>query len=120
MFDFLPSSIEYVRAGRLRALAVTTVARVDFLPDVPTVADFVPGFEAVLWFGVGAPRNTPTEIVDKLNREINTALADPRMRARIADLGSVAFPSSTADLAQLIAADTEKWVKVIRTANIKL
>jgi tripartite-type tricarboxylate transporter receptor subunit TctC len=120
MFDFLPSSIEYVRAGRLRAVALTAATRLESLQDVPTVADFVPGFEAAIWFGLGAPRNTPTEIIDQLNREINAALSDPRMRGRIADLGSVAFPSSPAELATSIAANTEKWAKVIRTANIKL
>jgi tripartite-type tricarboxylate transporter receptor subunit TctC len=120
MFEFLPSSIEFVRAGRLRALAVTTATRVEFLPDIPPVADFVPGFEAAIWLGIGAPKNTPTQMSDKLNREINAALGDPRIRARIADLGSITFPRSAADLAQLIAAETEKWVKVIRTANIKL
>jgi tripartite-type tricarboxylate transporter receptor subunit TctC len=120
MFEFLPSSIEYVRAGRLRALGVTTATRVEFLPDLPTLADFVPGFETASWVGVGAPRNTPMERIDKLNHEITAALADPKTKARIADLGSMPFQRSSADLAKLIAADTEKWVKVIRAANIKL
>jgi tripartite-type tricarboxylate transporter receptor subunit TctC len=108
MFDLMPSSIEHIRAGKLRALAVTTPTRTEFLPDVPTVADFLPGFEAISWFGIGAPRNTPVEIIDKLNREINAALADPRVRARIADLGSVVFPRSSAEFARLIAVDRDR------------
>jgi tripartite-type tricarboxylate transporter receptor subunit TctC len=119
MFDFLPSSIEYVRAGRLRALAVTTAARNEFLPDVPTVADFVPGFEASLWLGVGAPRNTPAAVIDKLNKEINSALADAKMKTRLADLAATVLPGSRADFGKLIAEETEKWGKVIRAANIK-
>jgi tripartite-type tricarboxylate transporter receptor subunit TctC len=120
MFDFLPSSIEHIRAGKLRALAVTTPRRMELLPDVPTVASFLPGYEANSWWGVGAPKNTPTDIIEKLNREINASLVDPTMKARIADLGAVAFPGSSADFTKLIAADTDKWVKVIRVANIKL
>jgi tripartite-type tricarboxylate transporter receptor subunit TctC len=119
MFDFLPSSIGYVRAGRLRALAVTTAARNEFLPDVPTVADFVPGFEASLWLGIGAPRNTPAAVIDKLNKEINSALADARMKTRLADLAATVLPGSSADFGKLIAEETEKWGKVIRAANIK-
>ena len=119
MFDALSSSIEHIRAGRLRPLAVTTATRLEVLPNIPTVGEFVPGYEAVVWQGIGAPRNTPPEIVDKLNKEINTALADPKMKARFADLGSKAFPGSPADFGKLIAAETEKWGKVIRAANIK-
>jgi tripartite-type tricarboxylate transporter receptor subunit TctC len=119
MFDFLPSSIEHIRAGKLRALAVTTPTRMELLPDVPTVASFLPGYESSSWWGVGAPKNTRADIIDRLNREINAALADPRMRARIAEFGAMAFPGSTGEFAKLIAADTEKWVKVIRAANIK-
>src|SRR5215471_14884866 len=119
MFDALASSIEHIRAGRLRPLAVTTATRLEVLPNVPTVGEFVPGYEAVVWQGIGAPRNTPPEIVDKLNKEINTALADPKMKARFADLGSKALPGSPADFGKLIADDTEKWGKVIRAANIK-
>jgi tripartite-type tricarboxylate transporter receptor subunit TctC len=111
--------IAHIRAGKLRALAVTTAARSEALPDVPPVGDFVPGFEATGWFGVGAPMNTPAEIVDKLNQEINAALADPGMKARISDMGATAFVSSPADFGKLIAAETEKWGKVIRLANIK-
>ena len=119
MFPTTVASIEYIRAGRLRALAVTAATRSDALPDLPTVSEFVPGFEASFWTGIGAPRNTPTEIVDKLNNEINAALADPNMRARLADLGGTALSGSAADFAKLITDDTEKWGKVIRAANIK-
>jgi tripartite-type tricarboxylate transporter receptor subunit TctC len=119
MFASMSASIEYVRANKLRALAVTTATRSDELPDVPTVAEFVPGYEASGWFGIGAPKNTPAEIVDKLNKEVNAALADPNMKARLADMGGTALAGSAADLAKLIADDTEKWGKVIRTANIK-
>ena len=119
MFDPLGSSIEYIRAGRLRALAVTTATRSEALPDVPTVGDFVPGYEASLWQGIGAPKSTPPEIVDRLNKEINAALADPKIKARLADLGSTPLVSSPGDFAKLIADETEKWAKVIRAANIK-
>jgi tripartite-type tricarboxylate transporter receptor subunit TctC len=113
------SSIENIKTGRLRALAVTTATRSDALPDVPTVGDFVPGFEATVWFGVGAPKNTPTEIIDKLNKEINAALTDLAIKSRIHDLGGVPMPMTPADFGKLIADDTEKWGKVIRAANIK-
>ena len=119
MFPSTVSSIEYIRAGRLRALAVTTATRSDALPDIPTVGEFVPGYEASAWFGVGAPKNTPAEIVEKLNKEINAALADPNMKARLADLGGTALAGSPADFGKLIADETEKWGKVIRAANIK-
>jgi tripartite-type tricarboxylate transporter receptor subunit TctC len=119
MFDPLGSSIEYIRAGRLRALAVTTATRAEALPDVPTVGEFVPGYEASLWQGIGAPKSTPAEIVDRLNREINAALADPKIKARLADLGSTPLVQSPGEFARLIASDTEKWGKVIRAANIK-
>jgi tripartite-type tricarboxylate transporter receptor subunit TctC len=113
------SSIEYIRAGRLRALAVTTATRSDALPDVSTVDEFVPGYEASAWFGVGAPKSTPAEIVEKLNKEINAALADHNIKARLADVGSTALSASPADFGKLIADETEKWGKVIRAANIK-
>ena len=119
MFDAVPSSIEHINAGRLRALAVTTARRFDGLPDVPTVGDFVSGYEASGWLGVGAPRNTPAEIINLLNKEINSALSDPKMKARFADLGSTALPGSPAEFGKLIADETEKWGKVVRFANIK-
>ena len=119
MFDAVSSSIEYIRAGKLRALAMTTATRSDALPDLPTISDFVPGYETSSWSGIGAPKNTPVEIVDKLNKEINAALADPKVKARLADLGSVPMPLSSADFGNLISESVEKWGKVIRTANIK-
>jgi tripartite-type tricarboxylate transporter receptor subunit TctC len=118
-FANTPASIEHIRAGKLRALAVTTATRSDALPDLPTVGDFVPGYEASTWFGVGAPKATPAEIVEKLNKEINAGLADPKMKARLADLGGTVLAVSPADFGKLIADETEKWAKVIRTANIK-
>jgi tripartite-type tricarboxylate transporter receptor subunit TctC len=119
MFDPIASSIGHIRAGRLRPLAVTTATRLEVLPDIPTVGEFVPGYEASGWYGIGAVRNTPAEIVDRLNGEVNAALADPRMKARFADLGVAVLPGSPADFGKLLADDTEKWAKVIRTANIK-
>jgi tripartite-type tricarboxylate transporter receptor subunit TctC len=119
MFATMSSSIEYVRAGKLRALAVTTATRSPVLPDIPTVAEFVPGYESSFWTGVGAPRNTPANIVEKLNKEINVALAEPKMIARLADLGGTALPSSPADFGKFIVDETEKWGKVVKFANIK-
>jgi len=118
---FVPTtaSIEYVRAGRLRALGVTSTTRVEILPDLPPVAEFVPGYEASSWFGICAPRNTPAEIIDKLNREINAGLSDPKIKARFVDMGGAAPPGSPADFGKLIVDETEKWAKVIRAANIK-
>jgi tripartite-type tricarboxylate transporter receptor subunit TctC len=118
MFSNLPSA-EYVRAGKLRALAVTTATRSEELPDVPTVGEFVPGYEASGWYGIGAPRSTPAEIVGTLNGEINAALADARIKARLADFGGVGLPGSPASFGKLIAEETEKWGRVIRAANIK-
>jgi tripartite-type tricarboxylate transporter receptor subunit TctC len=118
-FASTPASIEYIKAGRLRALALTTTTRSEALPDIPTVAEFVPGYEASYWAGIGAPKATPAEIVNKLNKEINAALADPNMKARVADLGGDVLALSPTDFGQLIADDTEKWGKVIKTANIK-
>jgi tripartite-type tricarboxylate transporter receptor subunit TctC len=120
MFDFLPSSIEHIRAGKLRALAVASAKRWQALPDLPTVGDFLPGFEAGAVFGIAAPKNTPNEVVDKLNREINAALGDPKLKARIADLGGAALTGSPAAFANLLAADAEKWSMVIRAADIKM
>jgi tripartite-type tricarboxylate transporter receptor subunit TctC len=119
MFDGLPSSIEHLRAGKLRALAVTTATRWEGLPDTPAMGDFVPGYEASVWFGVGAPQATPGEIVDKLNKEINTGLADPKVKARLAELGGAVLALSPAEFGKLLADETEKWAKVIRAANIK-
>jgi tripartite-type tricarboxylate transporter receptor subunit TctC len=119
MIDNMAASLEHIRAGRLRALAVTTATRLEMLPDVPTVGEFVPGFEASSMNGLGAPKRTPTEIVDKLNQEINAALADRKIKARIVDLGLTPLVGSPADLEKLIADETEKWGKVIRAANIK-
>jgi tripartite-type tricarboxylate transporter receptor subunit TctC len=110
---------EYIRAGRLRALAVTTATRSEAMPEIPTVGDFVPGYEESAWFGIGAPRNTPKEIIDKLNREINAGLADPKFKARLADLSAAALPGSPAEFAKFVVDETEKWAKVIRAANIK-
>ena len=115
----LSSSIEYIRAGRLRALAVTTATRSDALPDIPTVGEFVPGYEASNWYGVGAPKATPAEIVEKLNKEINAGLADPKIKARLADLGGTLLAGSPADFGKLIADETEKWGKVVKFAGIK-
>jgi len=119
-FSPLPESIATIRAGQVRALAVTTAKRSEALPDVPTVGESVTGFEASTWQGIGAPKNTPAEIVAKLNKEINAALADPTIKARLANLGSVPTPMSPAEFESFIVAETEKWGKVIRTANIKL
>jgi tripartite-type tricarboxylate transporter receptor subunit TctC len=118
-FSGLVSSIEYIRTGKVRALAVTTAKRLEIVPDIPTVGDFVPGYEASGWQGIGAPKSTPTEIVEQLNKELNAALADPKMKARLLDLGGVPLPLTPADFGKLIAEDTEKWGKVIRAANIK-
>jgi tripartite-type tricarboxylate transporter receptor subunit TctC len=118
-FTSMPSVIEYIRAGRLRALAVTTATRSEALPDVPTVDEFVPGYEASGWSGLAAPKATPAEIVEKLNKETNAGLANPKIKARLADLGGTPLVGSPADFGKLIAEDTEKWGKVIRAANIK-
>jgi tripartite-type tricarboxylate transporter receptor subunit TctC len=118
-FDPIPNSIGYIRAGKVRPLAITSATRSEALPDVPTVSEFVPGYEASFWFGVGAPKVTPAEIVDKLNTGINAALADPKMKARLADLGGVVLPGSPADFGKFIADETEKWAKVIKFAGIK-
>jgi len=112
-------AIEHIRSGKLRALAVAAATRSDMLPDIPTVSDFVPGYEASAFWGVGAPRNTPAEIIDKLNKEINAALADPNMKARIADLGGTVLTGSPTDFGKLIAEETEKWGKVVKFADIK-
>jgi len=118
-FDTMPSSIEYIRAGKLRALAVSTATRSEALPGVPTVSEFVPGYESSPYFGVGVPSNTPAEIVHKLNMEINAGLADPKLRARLVDLGGMMLAGSPADFRKLIVDETEKWAKVIKFAGIK-
>jgi tripartite-type tricarboxylate transporter receptor subunit TctC len=119
MFPSPVGLLEYIQAGKLRALAVTTATRSEALADLPTVGDFVPGYEASGWFGVGAPRNTPSEIIDKLNKEINAALADPKLKTRLADLGGDVLALSPGEFGKLIADDAERWGKVIRAANIK-
>jgi tripartite-type tricarboxylate transporter receptor subunit TctC len=118
-FGTTASLLEYVRTGKLRALAVTIERRLDALPDVPTVAEFVPGYEASNWYGIGAPRNTPVEVIEKLNKETNAGLADPKLKARLADLGGTPLLGSPADFGKLIAEETEKWGKVVKFSGAK-
>jgi tripartite-type tricarboxylate transporter receptor subunit TctC len=120
MFDNMPSSIEHIRAGKLRALAVTTAKRSPALPDVPTVAETVPGYEASAWFGMGAPKGTPPEIVNKLNTAINAALADPNVQAHLADLGGIVMSGTPGDFGQVIVEETEKWAKVVKAAGVSV
>jgi tripartite-type tricarboxylate transporter receptor subunit TctC len=119
MFNSLPASIEYIKSGTLRALALTTATRSETVPGIPTMGEFVPGYEAPTWYGLGAPKNTPAEIVEKLNKEINIGLADPKLRARLADLGGTVLAGSPADFSKLIAEETDKWAKVIKSAGIR-
>jgi len=119
MFVGIPESIEYIKVGRLRALAVTAATRSPALPEIPTVGEFVAGYEAITFHGIGVPKSTPVDIVDRLNREINAGLADPKLKTRLAELGGVPMPMTHADFGKFIADETEKWAKVIRTANIK-
>ncbi len=119
VFDNLPGSIQYIRAGRLRALAVTTTMRSPALPDVPTIAEFVPGYEASAWFGIGAPSGTPVEIIDRLNREINAGLADPKLRSRLVDLGGTVAAATPAEFGQFMADETAKWAKVVKFSGAK-
>jgi tripartite-type tricarboxylate transporter receptor subunit TctC len=119
MFDTMPASIEHIKAGQIRPLAVTTTSRSELLPDLPTVGDFVPGYEASSWYGAGAPKNTPVEIINKLNKEINAGLDDPKMKARLADLGVAVIQTSPAGFGKFIVDETEKWGKVVQAANIK-
>jgi tripartite-type tricarboxylate transporter receptor subunit TctC len=119
-FDNLPSSIELIRSGKVRALAVTTTARSELLPDVPTVGDFLPGYEASAWYGVGAPSGTPAEIVQKLNKELNAAFVDPRTKARIAEVGGTPLPGSPGDFGRFIAKEVEKWDKVVEFSGVKI
>jgi len=118
-FNPLPSSLDFIRSGKLRALAVTSATRSDALPNVPTVGEFLPGYEATAWFGIGAPKNTPAEIVEILNKTINAGLADPRFRARLIDLGGAPAPSTPADFRSFIASETEKWAKVVKFSGAK-
>jgi tripartite-type tricarboxylate transporter receptor subunit TctC len=120
MFDNMPSSLPHIQAGKLRALAVTTAKRSDALPNVPTVAEAVPGFEASAFFGMGVPKGTPPEIIEKLNKEINAALSDPRMKAKLAELGGMLVPGTPEDFGKLVADETEKWAKVVKAANVRL
>jgi tripartite-type tricarboxylate transporter receptor subunit TctC len=120
MFDPIPSSIGYIRTGKLIPLAVTSATRSEVLPDIPTMSDFVPGYEAGSWFGIGAPKNTPAHIVDRLNKEVSAGLADPKIKARLADLGATAMSGSPTDFSKFIADETERYGKVIRAANIKV
>jgi tripartite-type tricarboxylate transporter receptor subunit TctC len=119
IFATTPGTTEFVRTGKLNALAVTTATRADALPDVPPLADFVPGYESSQWYGLGAPKNTPAEIVDKLNREVNAALVDPKMKARLAEFGGTVMPGPPAEFGKFIAGETEKWGKVVKFAGIK-
>jgi tripartite-type tricarboxylate transporter receptor subunit TctC len=118
-FGLLPASIEYIRAEKLRALAVTTATRSEVLPDLPIVGESVPGYEASSWFAIGAPKNTPVSVITKLNKEVNEALADPHLEARLSDLGGMMLPHTPADFGNLVAEETEKWARVIRAQNIK-
>ena len=120
MFGDMPSSIEFIKAGKLRALAVTTVTRSEALPDLPSVSDFVPGYELSAWYGVGAPKNTPVEIVERLSKEINAALADPKMKARLNSLGGTVLDVSPSEFGTLIAEETRKWAKVVKFSGAKV
>ena len=119
MFGVLPSTLPYIRSGQLRALAVTTTKRQDVLPDVPAIDEFLPGYEASGWYGISAPKDTPAEIIERLNKEVNAGLIDPKTRQRLADLGCLIFGGSPADFGRFTAAEIEKWTKVIRAAGIR-
>jgi tripartite-type tricarboxylate transporter receptor subunit TctC len=119
MFASMPAALPYIRAGKLRALGVTIAKRSDVLPDVPSVSEFLPGFDAAVYYGIGAPINTPPEIVDRLNKEINAGLADPQFKARLVELGSMVLPGSPADFGKFLANETDKWAKVVKFAHIK-
>jgi tripartite-type tricarboxylate transporter receptor subunit TctC len=119
MFDNLPASIEFIRAGKLKALAVTTATRSEVVPDLPTVADFVPGYEASAWYGVGVPQGTPVEVISRLNREVNAILADPKVKSRLAELGASLLPGSASDFGMLIADETAKWARVVKFSGAK-
>ena len=119
LFASLPSSIEYIKAGKLRGLAITSAKRSEALPDLPTVGEFVPGYEMSAWFGVGVPKGTPAEVIETINKEINAGLADPKLMVRLADVGGISIAGSPGDFGKYIADETEKWAKVVRAANIK-
>jgi tripartite-type tricarboxylate transporter receptor subunit TctC len=119
MFENVPSSIGFIRAGKLRPLAVTQAARSEALPDIPTLAEFLPGYEATTWFGIGAPKYTPTDVINTLNKEVNEGLADPKIKARIAELGGAVIPGSPADFGKLITEETQKWAKVVKFAGAR-
>jgi len=119
LFASLPSAIEFIKAGKLRAIAMTSAKRSDALPELPTIGEYVQGYEMSAWFGVGVPKGTPVDVIDKINKEINAGLADPKMKERFTDLGGIAIGGSPADFGTLIADATAKWAKVIRAANIK-
>jgi tripartite-type tricarboxylate transporter receptor subunit TctC len=119
MFDNLPSSIEHIRAGRLRALGVTAAKRSEALPDVPTIGETVPGYEVAVWNGIAAPKGTPPEIIETLNRAVNAVLADPRLQARFAELGGAPMPMTPAEFGRLVAGETEKWAKVVKLSGAK-
>jgi len=118
-FDNMPSSIQHIKGGKLRALAVTTIARSEALPDVPSLSEFVPGYEASAWFGVGAPKGTPPEVIEKLNKAVNAALADPKMQARLAELGGMVMAGTPEDFGKIIAEETDKWAKVVKFSGAK-
>src|SRR5262249_9797509 len=119
MFDAVTSTVEYIKAGRLRTLGVTSITRTEALPETPVIADIVPGYEGSNWFGFGMPRNTPADAITTFNHAVNDALTDPKLKIRLAELGGILMPGSAADFGKLIAEETEKWGKVIRSANIK-
>jgi tripartite-type tricarboxylate transporter receptor subunit TctC len=119
MFDNVPTSLEHIRSGRLRALAVTTATRIEVLPEVPTVADSVPGYESSAWYGVGVPKGTPPEIIGMLNHEINAGLTDSKLKARFSELSAMVLPGSSADFGKLLVDETEKWAKVVKFSGVK-
>ncbi len=119
LFDNLPSSIEHIRSGKIRALGVTSAKRADALPEVPTIGETVPGYEASVWYGIAAPKGTPAEIIDKLNQAVNVVLAEPRVKARLADLGGTPMPMTPAEFGRLVVTETEKWAKVVKAAGAK-
>ena len=120
MFGDMPSTLEFIRAGKLRALAITTATRSEVLPDLPTVSEFVPNYESSAWYGIGAPKNTPAKIVEQINRELSTAIADPKMRERLVVLGGTPLEGTPSDFARLVAVETAKWAEVVRFSGAKV